>query len=331
MDFKARIAPANTNQILQSKDHFIWCGSVVGDGNGKYHMFASGWEKTKGFRAWITDSKIYRAISDRPEGPFEIVEELTSLCEQEWSDHMVHNPTVLKLKDKYYLYYMGTTYSDEEKYITDIPWLHPARYNQRIGVAVADAPEGPWIPSTSNPILGPREGKWDSTFVTNPSIYIREDGRVHLIYKAKWHTDDRLILGLAVSDDPEGPYERAGPSPLFEYDVEDPFIWKESGRFWMVAKDMTGELAGFHNSVLFESPDAMNWQITENKLAWDRYIQWEGGVREYVKHVERPQMLVENGKVVCLYTAVGDYDERHNATYSYNLARRVDPSARTEI
>lgn len=319
MNFKERIVEPYKHQVLQKDGYFIWCGSVVGDGKGRYHMFASCWEKSKTFNSWVTHSRIVRAEAEQPEGPFIIVEELTSLNTQSWSEKMTHNPTVLKIKDKYYLFYIGTTYEDTVDDIPENVCVHPARFNQRIGAAVADSPEGPWVPSEKNPILKPREeGYWDSTFVTNPSVYVDRDGEVRMIYKAKWHTDNRLILGLAVAKDPEGPYERMGPSPLFEHDVEDPYIWEEWGKYWMVAKDMQGDLVGKYNGVLFESEDCMNWRLAENPLAWNHKISWLEGEEECPTNMERPQLLVENGKPVCFYTAIGDFK-----TFSYNLARRL--------
>jgi predicted GH43/DUF377 family glycosyl hydrolase len=275
------------------------------------------WEKADLFRTWLTKSRIVRAVAEKPEGPFTIVEELSVLNEQEWSKKSAHNPTVKKINDKYYLFYMGTTYKDSEADLSDGVRYHPARFNQCIGVAVASSPEGPWIPSKNNPVLQPREGYWDNTFVSNPSIFV-EDNEIKMIYKAKWHTDNRLILGLAVANNPEGPYERKGPSPIFEYDVEDPFIWKEDEKYWMIAKDMTGDIVGKYNGVLFESDNGMDWALAENALAWNHELIFKDGDRLLPKYMERPQLLIEDGKPICFYTAIGDYDN-----YSYNLARRI--------
>ena len=318
MDFHKKIIPPKKNQGLRQDGYFIWCGSVIADEKGCYHMFASRWSKEKTFSGWVTVSKIVRAVSDKPEGPFEIVEELDVLNQQDWSAKMTHNPTVTKYKDKYYLFYIGTTYAD---HVPDVPFEvknHPARFNQRIGVAYASSPEGPWTPSAANPILKPRKDEWDSTFVSNPSVCIVDDNEVRLVYKAKWHADDRLILGLAVANDPEGPYERQGPSPLFSHDVEDPFIWKDGDMFWMIAKDMSGKLVGKYNGILFQSKDGYDWELSEHPLAWDHQVVWDDGTVEDIPLVERPQLLIVDGKPICFYTAVGD-----GINNTYNLARRL--------
>ena len=317
MDFMKRIVPPAKNQVLLQDGYIFWCGSVVGDGEGKYHMFTSRWEQKHGMNGWLLFSKIVRCISDKPEGPFKIEEELTSL-KQGWSAKMTHNPTVHKFGNKYYLYYIGTTY-DDRKEIYDIPVrTNPARFNQRIGVAVADHPGGPWIPSPANPILGPRPGEWDSTFVTNPSVFEGPGGRFHLIYKAKWHTDDRLILGLAVSSRPDGGFERFGPSPIFQDDIEDPYIWREDGRYYMLAKDMSGKVTKKMEGILYVSDDGANWKLSDVPHAYTLDIKWADGSTETVTRLERPQLLVENGKPVCLYTAISRGD-----LFTTNLARRI--------
>lgn len=323
MNFCERIVQPYKEQVLQKDGYFVWCGSVIDDEKGKYHMFASMWETEKTFSSWVTQSKIVRAESDKPEGPFSIKEELVALNQQEWSRKMAHNPTVKKINGKYYLFYIGTTYPDDVPSIPEKVEVHPARCNQRIGVAIADSPEGPWVPSSKNPVLEPgTEGSWDSTFVTNPSVFIEEGGEVRMIYKSRHATtkNNLLILGLAVSNDPEGPYKRKDPSPLFEHDVEDPFVWRENGKYWMVLKDMTGILVGKYNGALFESEDGHNWELAENKLAWDHKIIWQDdGIEECPPHMERPQLLLdENGKPICFYTAIGDFN-----SFSYNLARKI--------
>jgi len=320
MDFAKRIISPDKNQILSQDGYLFWCGSAVGDGNGKYHIFASRWEKKHGMIGWLHFSKIVRGVSDKPEGPYKIEEELTSLL-QPWCAKMTHNPTVHKFGNKYYLYYLGTTYDDN----TDIPKMHgmlaecPARFNQRIGVAVADGPEGPWVPNANNPVLKPRPGEWDSTFVTNPSVFEGPNKKYHLIYKAKWHTDSRLILGLAISDSPVEGFKRFGPSPIFAHDVEDPYVWNENGRYWMLAKDMSGKVTNKMEGILFVSENGADWELSGTPFAYDRTIQWSDGTSETVKNLERPQLLVENGKPVCFYAAI-----MRDANDITNLARLIN-------
>lgn len=62
-----------------------------------------------------------------------------------WDGLCTHNPTIHKFDGKYYLYYMGHT--GDGKLLgspgkEDLNWIH--RNNQRVGLAVADSPNGPW-------------------------------------------------------------------------------------------------------------------------------------------------------------------------------------------
>lgn len=317
MGFRESISRPCNNNILSQDGYYIWGGSVIRDKIGLYHMFVSRWAKDKYFSAWLTDSHIVRAVSTEPDGPFEVVEKIESLHSQTWCSKMVHNPTVKRYGDKYYLFYVGTTYENEVTYKPKFDPEHPARYNQQIGVAVADSPGGPWKPSSMNPILSPRDGQWDSTFVTNPSVY-EVDGEIRIIYKAKLPKEKTLILGMAAAKDPEGPYERKGPSPLFPYDVEDPCIWKEGSSYRMLVKAMSDELVPAGSGILFESHNGENFEVAADKLAYERVISWQQRDEETVTRLERPQVLLENGKPVCLYNAVGDGD-----TYAYNMARAI--------
>lgn len=320
VDFRQRIEPPSHRQILQQEGYFIWCGSVVKDEKGMYHMFASRWSKELGFKGWLTDSEIVRAVSRFPEGPYNIVEELGVLKRQAWCSKMVHNPMVLKYEDTYYLYYLGTTFREEEREEIYKNRMNPARLSQRIGVARAPSPEGPWELCLENPVLEPREGKWDSTFVTNPSVFAGEDKKIYMIYKSRLKEEERLNLGLATAEQPFGAFCSVSDEPFFSYHVEDPYVWYEDGCYRMLAKAMSDELVENHNGILFESEDLKCWKLSEHPLAWDRFISWTDGVPERVPNMERPMLLLENGVPVCLYNAVGDF-----STWSYNLARRIMP------
>lgn len=315
MSLKERINEPSKKNVLSLDGHYIWGGSVIKDDEGLYHIFASGWEIEKHFSAWVTDSKIFHASSCHPDGPFEIVATLDCLHDQSWSAKMVHNPTVIRYGKHYYLFYVGTTYEGTPVYKKKFDPEQPARYNQCIGVAVADTPYGPWKPSECNPILKPRKDYWDSTFVTNPSVFVAGD-EIRLIYKAKLDGEKKLILGMASAKHPEGPYDRIGPSPLFKYNVEDPYVWFESGRYKMIVKAMDNELVKAKSGLLFESDDGMSFEVSDDPFIYDPTIHWNNRKKEEVVLLERPQLLIEEGKAVCLYNAVGDGE-----TYAYNLAR----------
>jgi hypothetical protein len=144
VDLKIELGPVSKTSIFGNEQWSHWSGSVVRGNDGLYHMLYSRWLKKLGW-AWVTDSEIAHAVAASPFGPFQFKDiALPRRGKEHWDGWCTHNPTVHKFGDKYYLYYMGNTGDGE---IVGVPgkqllnWQH--RNNQRIGVAVADAPNGP--------------------------------------------------------------------------------------------------------------------------------------------------------------------------------------------
>lgn len=318
MNVYERLAPARRECLLRKEGWYIW-GASVCRYQDKYYIFASGWEKQYKFQGWVKHSTIFKGVSDRPEGPFKVLGEMEELKQQEWSSEVLHNPTVCKVGDTYYLFYVGTRYHVDGRTCVLPDDYEVYRYNQRIGVAVSENPIEGFRPVKENPILDISESGWDSTYVTNPSVWA-EDGKIYMVYKAL--IQDRLPdivmkLGLAEGEKVAGPYRRILDHPLLQYNIEDPFIWKEEGYYHLLAKDMTGELAGKPDeAVVLESSDMKKFAWREKRAAYSTEIEWEDGV-EYYQNVERPQIYFEEGKPVCLYNAVRTKDDG-----SFNVARR---------
>ena len=191
--FAQRLCPAPLDGGFALEDFWVWCGSVVRDADGRYHMFASRWLRSLSFLPhWVTNSEIVRASSDTPAGPYQFEEVvLPARGAQFWDGCMTHNPTIHRSGDTYLLFYVGTTY-DEPMPTPEAPqrWGSPlvmqvmqARANQRIGLATAPSPLGPWT-RRDTPILAPRPDQWDALITSNPAPCVLEDGSVLLIYKS---------------------------------------------------------------------------------------------------------------------------------------------------
>lgn len=312
-----KLIPAEKNQIFEMEGWYVWGASVCREGEN-YYIFAAAWKKEFGFSGWVTHSTIVQGIGKKPEGPFSYVREMTELKMQDWSCEVLHNPTVLKIGETYYLYYIGTNGAPsiwnhgqskkEERY----------RWNQKIGVAYGTTLKKPLTPSGQNPILQPKEGGWDDTYVTNPAITVGEKG-IYLVYKSlikRKLPDIVMKLGIAVGENPEGPFVRIGNTPILDENIEDPFLWKEKGIYNMIVKDMTGHLAGkTGEAVLYQSEDGIHWNHPPIR-AYGMEIMWKDG-RICYSNVERPQIYLENGKKICLYNAAGMIPG-----VAFNVARR---------
>jgi hypothetical protein len=85
------------------------------------------------------------AVSDTPEGPFELLEkELVPLGgEGSWDARSIHDPYPLAFDGKVFLYYKGQPANAND----------PAIISRAQGVAIADSPEGPFTKHPANPVL----------------------------------------------------------------------------------------------------------------------------------------------------------------------------------
>lgn len=304
-------------------DYHIWCGSMVRDPGGLCHLFYSRWPREAGFNAWVSHSEVAHAISESPGGPY--VHQDVALPVRGaafWDGMCTHNPTVYCFDGKYYLYYTGNTGNGQTVADPDsLNWEH--RNNQRIGVAVADHPAGPWK-RFDTPLVdtGDRTCDLDALVTSNPAITRRPDGGYLLIYKAVG-TAHALPFGgpvvhkVALSDRPGGPFIKQA-TPVFTckealFPAEDPFVWVQSGRYYAILKDMDGYFGGAGRSLVqFESLNGLNWVASDPCLISDRTVHFtDGRVKQY-DYLERPQIYFEDGAPRILFCAARDGDRSYN-------------------
>lgn len=318
----SRLQPVPEHAKFIDEDYFIWGGSVVEDEQGRFHMFYSRWKRELGHNAWVTHSEIARAVADSPLGPYRHVDvPLKARGAEYWDGLCTHNPTVKKFNGKYYLYYMGNT--GDGQAMRSLNWSH--RNNQRIGVAVAGSPAGPWEIFDSPLIdVSEDESAPDSLMVSNPTVTSTHDGRYLLIYKAVTRKGAAPFGGpvvhlAATSDSPTGPFKKHD-KVLFvregvKFPAEDPFIWREGNRYRGIVKDMKGYFTGEGQSLaLFESRDGLDWYPSDEPLVSRLEINWEGRGIQNVAHLERPQVLLKDGTPAVLYCAADETRE-----HSFNV------------
>jgi len=313
--------------------YWVWCGSVIKGDDGQYHMFASRWPKDITFHpGWMTNSEIVRATADKPEGPYtfrEVV--LPARGIEYWDGRATHNPSITRHGDTYVLFYMGSTHAlgdapRGELFRLDDPRATVARSMKRVGIATAKSLAGPWT-RYDRPILETKPGTFYSFLTSNPAPVMHEDGSVYLMFKARRYQGGKhsaMMLGAARAKHYLGPYEVVSPEPLFSPakmgEVEDPFVWKTAGGYEMVAKDMTGKIVGEkHAGVHARSADGLDWSLAGK--AWSRRVTWDDGATQEMGQLERPCLLIEDGKPVFLFAATGDGPGGfNNMTQSWNIA-----------
>ncbi|GJM63095.1 glycoside hydrolase family protein [Persicobacter diffluens] len=321
-DFKIEFGPVSEQSVFISDTMSIWGGSVVKGEDGLYHMLYARWPKNIGWE-WLTYSEIAHAVSESPFGPWEFKDvALPDRGEAYWDGLCTHNPTVHYFNGKYYLYYMGNT---GDKKIVSVPgkpklnWLH--RNNQRIGVAVADSPNGPWK-RFDQPVLDINhedESAPDALMTSNPSVCQMADGKILMVYKAvgkqyKLPSGGPVVHMVAIADSPTGPFKKY-PKPVFleegvRFPAEDPYIWYQEGKYRAIVKyiEHEGKKRNF-SLVHYESPDGIDWHKAKDFHISDRIFTWENGRTQQFTHLERPQVYIENGEPVALMCAADTLDE----------------------
>lgn len=303
LDFGKKVLPASRKSVFKIKDYHVWGGTMLSH-EGLYYLLFSRWPKSTTFDGWVVCSEIGYAVSDSPYGPFEYRGVIfKGSGGDNWDADCIHNPTAIEYEGKYYLYYMGNSGNGEY-------WDH--RNNQRIGVAVANHPAGPWC-RCSVPVIDVSLESHDHLMTSNPSVAVTPQGKIIAVYKAVGSgalpKGGAVVCGVAFADNPLGPFTKH-PKPIMvnpenDWSVEDPYIWYEEDRYYALVKDFQGYFTKKDKNTvaLFESYNGINWEPSKNSYAFGRKITWEDGVEEQMCKLERPQLLLENGKPVVLICA----------------------------
>ena len=324
LNLNAMIQPVPVAAKFINDTSYIWCGTLVKSHiDQKYHLFYSRWPRKLGMAAWVTHSEVAHAVSNSPFGPFEFRDIALPIRGANFWDGMVtHNPTIHFFGGKYYLYYTGN-FGDGKVTSPGLNWTH--RNNQRIGVAVADDPNGPWK-RFDRPIIdvSPNTTAYDAQMIANPSVSQMPDGRYLMVYKAVAKKKPQPFGGpvvhlTAIADRPEGPFIKQN-KPIFtaenvDFPAEDPFVWYQDNCYYAIVKDMKGSFTKAGRSLaLFYSPDGLDWKLAKHPLVSTLNIKWEDGANQKLEALERPQLFFENGKMVALLCAVNE-----SLDHSYNV------------
>lgn len=123
-----------------------------------------------------------------------------------WDEASVFTPSILVAEGKYWLFYTGISKNMKVK------------PDSKIGIAVSDSPEGPWERLPENPVLSssPNKGDFDSHLVDDACLLVR-DGKYYFYYKGRQlgKSPAHTQMGLAIADEPGGPYVRHKDNPVF--------------------------------------------------------------------------------------------------------------------
>lgn len=333
LDLGSRVKPLPAANRFSVPGYFVWCGAPVKGPDGKYHLFYSRWPVNVGFApGWAIHSEIAYAVSDKAAGPYQQVNVALparginpATGKKFWDGDVTHNANAFFHHGKYYIYYMGN-YGDGKNYP-----MH--RNHQRIGVASASNPAGPWK-RLDQPIVDITDDKksFDSLCVTNPAACLRPDGGVVLVYKAVQTIEGKEMggnvrYGVALADTPAGPYIKT-PGKIFEAEkpgkhwmvAEDPFIWfskKYGNRYYAASRDVVGTFTGSAGGIcLFQSEDGLTWKPAPKPKILESNFALEGGGKSN-SNIERPALLIEGDEPTHLFGATDGY--KKNGKISTNV------------
>ncbi|GGF36107.1 glycosyhydrolase [Echinicola rosea] len=143
----------------------------------------------------------------------------------------VATPDILIWEEKFYLYFQAFN----EPSGTRGDWCP-------ISMAYADSPNGPWTMVGEPVVPFGKKGDWDQDQTQDPHPIVY-NGKIHLYYKAaynKWpdKRDEYAVAhGLAIADDPYGPFEKHTLNPVLNSGHETTYFPFKEGIAALAIKD----------------------------------------------------------------------------------------------
>lgn len=307
------IQPLSEEGIFRDTAYYNWGGSIIKGEDSQYHLFYSRWKREYTFAGWLTFSEIAHAVSNKPTGPWIYQETvLQGRRGGQWDEITAHNPKIKFFEGKYYLYYIATNFSGKEYTDDTLIATHGKsladdnrrllRENQRTGVAVSNALNGPWerldqpIIEPSGPIV---------TLTVNPAIAKGVDNNYHLIIKGDKPNETRFIRNqaIATSSTPIGPFKMQANPVIGNLDTEDVSMWYDEKQATFYAVFHAHTFIGLMTSI-----DGLNWEKAKNYNITDKKVLLSDTTFLSPDRMERPFIYVENGQpmVLCLAVKKGD-------------------------
>lgn len=291
----------------------VWGSQVVRGDDGLFHMAASIYPAQFNFYAqWLFTAQIAHATAATALGPYTFESIILPYGAETAWDRSVMNPKLFRAPNggPWLLFYVGSSYEGPTPGgAVPLPTnSSAAQASQRIGLATASAPGGPFVREPA-PVLTPRAGGWDERIVSNPAVCAFGNGSSALlmVYKGSspagaGTTQTRVCFGVAAAPSWDAPFVRLSddpilPCPLNTFRAEDPTLWRDSttGSFHLIFKDFQGYYtkAGYSGAHA-TSVDGMTWSMTTPALAYTTTHAWDDGVTRKQGQQERVQILLDD-------------------------------------
>ncbi|BAX81088.1 glycoside hydrolase family protein [Labilibaculum antarcticum] len=292
--------------ILQTKDSVVWGCAPIYDEKGKVHVYYSTWAKSG---HWLTNSKIAHAVADHPEGPYKKLGIILEGRKGYWDANTIHNPNIQRVDGKYVMLYIGNDTLKQDDWRTRAKSAN----TQRVGMAIADSPNGPWK-RFDKPIIEVSKDSmaWDGYCTVNPSFMKHPNGEYWIYYRS-WdrRNDDRRKTGVAMAKKLEGPYVKYEGNPIIDFperggQTEDPYFFHYKNKFHCLIRDM-GHF-DWYSGLYLESEDGLHWgEYQRSHHKGSHYFP----VSEKARY-ERVQVLWKDGQPEYLFNAIFREDGCHS-------------------
>ena len=152
---------------------------------------------------------------------------------------------ILKWKGKYYLYYQAFMEASGTK-----------GDHCPVAAASSDSPDGPWTPANKIIIENGEPGTWDQHSIHDPYPLVYK-GKIYVYYKAAYGDRPDYLVGngLAIADNPLGPFKKHPLNPLFNSGHETALFPFKEGIAALITRD------GNENNTIQYAPDGVNFDI----------------------------------------------------------------------
>ena len=270
------VLPRDTQNGLEDttmKKYCYWDGQIIKAPDGKYHMFASRWDESRGHNGWFGSVAVH-AVSESLTGPY--VDK--GLCWPNDQGGKGHNVTALTLPDGRYAIVISETRPCE--------------------VYVSKSLDGPWEHLGTITVEG--EPKWHAS---NVAIMARPDGNFEFVPRdGRIFFSDKGILG---------PYKPQGDSvfPKGIPNLEDPCIWYSGGLYHIVVNSWSTRKA-YHLTSRDGIHDWTNRGVAYDPR--EAIVRYPDGTVNHWNKAERPSVYIENGHVAAMTLAVIDVEKEQD-------------------
>jgi len=304
-------------KAVQKKGMHVWGSSPIKGKDGKVHLFVAEWPKNESerFSGWYKHCSIAHYVGDTPEGPFKFVR--IAVKDQNEKFNSPHNPTIKFIDGKYVLCFIVNENNDLSK--------------QRIIMYVADDLNDEWkaakgAEADGTILRNPRDTSiWNYKpllGVSNPSL-IKYNKQYLLYYKSviphsqvtKKNRGKDYGYGVAISKNLEGPY-KFYPNRITDpgIQLEDAYAFELGTEICFLSRDFLGAKGSHSGGLLWRSTDGLHFPEERTSQSFKGLSAYVGeqelenskvfrGAKE--GHLERPQLLIEDGKPTYMYVATG--------------------------